>query len=464
MAKRKIKENDLPQEYKDIERSIKAIRNREGVLDLLESWGYTGKVIKIGQYRSNIFDLITMKNQHLSISTEAHWKGYHVTGDGFEIKMVLGVMLNSKKYYLNIYLDVKYIETIGDICNLSVSCENYGWYTDDVPLWNILWVNYQQIMDDLKINNPHQYDYCLENDRYSSLILSFPALEILDKAGFSIVEKKFFSTDLNPNEKVTLARNFKAGSSPKTIIQMPKRYYKEMKDVININVWDNIRKLIKTTDIGIDSIKMILHDHVFMHNIACVYSILKSKWNNKPVFDAEKLIAYLGRIDMYEAIDSQEGIVLLNDYLQMCQELHMKPKIDGDSLKREHDVAARLCRQKRDAIIAESMQSKCDELQKYNYSEEVFMVRGIRDYDDLIDEAKQQHNCVASYARRIMDGRSGIYVMREVKYPDRSLITIELSPDGRNIRQKLLAYNQRIRNKAQSEFIERWHRYVLQHA
>ncbi len=73
MAKRKIKENDLPQECKDIERSIKAIRNREDVLDLLKSWGYTGKVTKNGLYRSNIFDLITTKNQHLS---SGRWKRY----------------------------------------------------------------------------------------------------------------------------------------------------------------------------------------------------------------------------------------------------------------------------------------------------------------------------------------------------------------------------------------------------
>ena len=46
--------------------------------------------------------------------------------------------------------------------------------------------------------------------------------------------------------------------------------------------------------------------------------------------------------------------------------------------------------------------------------------------------------------------------MREVAHPDRSLITIEMAPNGKTIRQKYLAYNKPIHNKSQSEFIERW--------
>ncbi|WP_080678410.1 PcfJ domain-containing protein [Ruminococcus albus] len=82
--------------------------------------------------------------------------------------------------------------------------------------------------------------------------------------------------------------------------------------------------------------------------------------------------------------------------------------------------------------------------------------------DDLLDEATQQHNCVASYAQSIAEGRSLIYVMREKKAPEKSLITIELTPKTHKIRQKLLAYNCPIRNKAQTEFIERWHKHVLE--
>jgi len=48
--------------------------------------------------------------------------------------------------------------------------------------------------------------------------------------------------------------------------------------------------------------------------------------------------------------------------------------------------------------------------------------------------------------------------MRETAHPEKSLVTIELSPDCKTIRQKYLAHNQQIRNKSMTEFIERWYR------
>ena len=106
------------------------------------------------------------------------------------------------------------------------------------------------------------------------------------------------------------------------------------------------------------------------------------------------------------------------------------------------------------------MKNTCEKMKAYDYNEGIYFVRAIRDQDDLLDEANQQHNCVASYGSNIANGKSYIYVMREVARPDKSLITIELSPNGKTIRQKFLAYNQAIHNKSQSDFIERWLRYV----
>ncbi len=55
-----------------------------------------------------------------------------------------------------------------------------------------------------------------------------------------------------------------------------------------------------------------------------------------------------------------------------------------------------------------------------------------------------------------------IVMLREKEEPEKSLITIELTPKTHKIRQKCLAYNCPIRNKAQTEFIERWHKHVLE--
>lgn len=148
----------------------------------------------------------------------------------------------------------------------------------------------------------------------------------------------------------------------------------------------------------------------------------------------------------------------------MCQQLNMKPKIDGDSLKREHDICARLVRMKKDEIKQEKMLEACKFLECYNYEEDIFFIRGIKDYEDLLDEAKQQHNCVASYADRIINHSTRIYVMREKAHPNRSLVTIELSKDGSQIKQKLMAYNKPIHNKSITDFIDRWFKEIQKRA
>lgn len=457
--RRKIKVEDLPEVCKEIDRQMYV----NGVR-CWETLGYSTTINTNGRWSTSP-TFITNQGSKLRINCE-HTYSYRHSDSIIEYHLSLGVMINNEKYYKNIIVETTcptfdgFEVTVTGVC---YNMENYGWYTDDVMHFDVLWANHEKTLTSLRSTNSYLYDYCnqAEHSTYAPVILSFPTLEILDKAGFRIVQE-IYTSSFKTSEKDMFLRTFKSGSSPKEIIQMPKRYYNLLKDVTDISVWDNIRKLVKNTDVGTDAIRLVLHDNAFLRNINSVYAILKAKWDNKPVFTVEKLVSYLKRIDTYEAIDTDEGLILIKDYLQMCQILHIKPVIDGDSLKREHDVCARLVREKRNEELAEKMQSKCDELQKYNYSEDIFMIRGIKDYDDLIDEAKQQHNCVASYAKSIASGDSCIYVMREAKYPDKSLITIELSPDGRTIRQKLLACNKHIRNKAQTEFIERWHKHVLQ--
>ena len=66
-----------------------------------------------------------------------------------------------------------------------------------------------------------------------------------------------------------------------------------------------------------------------------------------------------------------------------------------------------------------AFQDACKYMAKNDYQDGKYLIRAIRDYDDLLDEAKQQHNCVASYSNAIGERRSLIYVMRAVSNPKR---------------------------------------------
>lgn len=312
----------------------------------------------------------------------------------------------------------------------------------------------------------------LNGKGYSLLsYLAAPWLEILDKAGYAFAGRYLQQQGYLDRTYQQLNPLVQPGSKPKDIFKTTKEVYTALKEETNLQTWDIYRRMCKTGKLSQDTVRQVYDAGYTVKDLDLVSSILGAKHDGKPVFTWTSLVNYLGRIDMYEAIDRREGLPILADYLSMCRQLDMQPRTDGDSLKREHDIAARLIRERRNEIMAQQMREAEERLRReiaegatkkgrLEYREQVFFVKPIYDYDELLDEARQQHNCVASYAERIAKGTSVICTMRETAHPEKSLVTIELSPDMKDIRQKFLAYNQPIRNKAMSEFIERWHRQV----
>lgn len=300
-----------------------------------------------------------------------------------------------------------------------------------------------------------------------------PWLETLEKAGYAIARSFMTSSFYNRKLRENMNLLTGPGSKPKEIFKTSSTVMEVLKNCVSTETWNAFRKLDNKRNLPKDTLVEIRdrgwrEKHVEM---AARILNLRQAGNGRPFFTWTSLINYLGRIDMYEAIDNTQGLELIIDYLHMCNKLGMEARCDGDSLKREHDIAARLIRNRRNEEAARRMEERRLEterqiaegntkLARCEYAEDVYFVRAIRDYDDLLDEAKQQHNCLAGYAGRIAKGESRIFVMREVAHPDRSLVSIELSPDCRTVRQKYLAYNTPIRNKSMSDFIDRWMRQI----
>ena len=315
-------------------------------------------------------------------------------------------------------------------------------------------------------------DWLLEHPGWSiRRYLAAPWLETLSKAGFGAIADRFLNPFQYIDEKAVelFNRLCGPGTKPKDIFKCSKTVYTVLKEERNLEVWDTIRRLDKKDQITSDSILIVYQMGFKPKELDTLNSILGIRHNDRPVFTVTTLVNYLNRLDMYEAISTQEALPLLNDYLHMCRSLNMPPRIDGDSLKREHDIAARLTREQRNRIAEEEMRKHKEQeqreieegnskLARAEYHENIYFIRPITDYNDLLDEAIQQDNCVASYASRIARGESRIFTMRETAHPEKSLVTIKLSPDCKTIRQKYLAHNQQIRNKSMTEFIERWYR------
>ena len=315
----------------------------------------------------------------------------------------------------------------------------------------------------LQANKPYAYDFCNEyNCDYISYILK-PQLEILTKAGYRFASSFFTYKEVN-KEKLVQLESFtnNEGTKPKDIFKFPKDLYTALKEENSVYELQKIYNLYRSDKMPIECIKQGISEHMSSHQLDMYGDLLSLEYDGKKCFTWHSLNRYLERVNMYEAIEFSDAYNLITDYVRTCGLLETPPRFDSDSLVREHNVAARNYRVHRNEIEHrkqdEQMKNVCSEMKQFEYKERIFFVRAIQNYSDLFDEAKQQSNCVAGYSRWIAERHSYIYVMREIKNPDKSLITIEIDPDTHQVRQQYLAHNQKITNPAQLEFIDRWKR------
>ena len=380
------------------------------------------------------------------------------------VKKLLYCDMEGRAWYCDFSFEI--LDKYKDVSRRKIDWHIGKWKECTRLLTNYLVLNTEEeVFNSIQSKSKFLYKYLIEKKetdpymlRYPEYLLTAPQLEQLDKAGFEFAKYFFYRNDSKNIESFN--RLCKPGTNLKEIFKTSKMVYQALKDTADLRIWDIYRKMNKQKNINVETIRTCIDAGFNEKDLNRFYMILSRCFNGKPIFSWTSLMNYLERLDNFEAIDRDQALDLINDYLLMCQRLEMKPRIDGDSLKREHDIAARLCIKKHDEITAKQMVEPCEKLKRYDYEEDIFCIRGVRSYDDLLDEAKQQHNCVAGYSSQIISGRSLIYVMREKAHPDRSLITVELSPDGKTIRQKLLSYNRPIRNKAQTEFLQRWMKFV----
>lgn len=325
-------------------------------------------------------------------------------------------------------------------------------------LINPVIVNIGDYTSYLKAANPYAYQFCREALPHMLMFNMYaccPAIEILWKAGYAFAQNFRawgYSVPVDEFNRLVKAD----GTDPKSIFKCSKVVYSVLKNENRLSTWDIFRKMDKFGILSKDDMALLIDMHLAPKHIDRMRYILNFEHHGRKVFTLSSLVNYLNRIDQYEAIERLEGIEILYDYLHMCKVLDMEPKVDGDSLKREHDISARLCREVRNERLALAMEAASNNNADYNFESGSYLIRAIKDYDDLLDEAKQQHNCVASYADRIAKGTSRIFVMRRVDDPDKSLVTVELDPTASIIRQKYLAYNRPIHDKSMSDFLSLW--------
>lgn len=301
--------------------------------------------------------------------------------------------------------------------------------------------------------------------RYFELYRLFPQIEQLVKACFVSLIKElvsvrcFESSILLPQIK----RNFKEGRTIKEITSLPPYAYNHpiFKECTSISQWNEYRIIVQKYAASKETFDLMFGDRLFnLFRTPTDIKKFKSLLNSGN-FTPETLLNYIDRVDTYQAIPPDEAIDILGDYLQMCRRMDVPPRLDSNSLKREHDVMSRNMRAIRQEEDEEKFYQVMSRHQDLAYGKGEYVIVLPQTAKDIIDEGIQQRHCVGSYARSVCEGRSIIVFMRRKSSPNTPLITIALNNDY-NVTQALMACNRPVTNPSMHKFLEEWKQYIQQ--
>ena len=208
-----------------------------------------------------------------------------------------------------------------------------------------------------------------------------------------------------------------------------------------------------------ESFEQFLELNLRKNEIKIFKQILAMKFHDNPLYTFDKLISYIGRCDMYQAIYPYDCVIILRDYLNMCISMDTLPDVNSNSLKREHDIAARNFNLIVDKIIEDNFIQKAKELKIYEYENKKYKVLVPKTPQELINEGKNNRNCVGSYVKSFSEGNSKIFFIRDKKHIDSSYVTLEMR--GSCITQAYLSANRTITDKPTLDFIAEWQNHLI---
>ena len=201
-----------------------------------------------------------------------------------------------------------------------------------------------------------------------------------------------------------------------------------------------------------------------MANIAIIRDILKM---SDSIEDLETVSGYIDLIKLKEYSKKQKRFSIYNylDYISNLQKLDIpltKKMLLPENFDEAHDESVKKVKVISSDVIKEKIKHRYIELEKNKYNDNIFLIRPAKSLEDMKKEAKQQDNCVyKNYSDKYAFGETDIYFMRELKNPNKSLVTVEVK--NGNIRQRYQKWNQAVTNE-QDKFLKQWEKEVLKAA
>lgn len=158
-----------------------------------------------------------------------------------------------------------------------------------------------------------------------------------------------------------------------------------------------------------------------------ILDVLRVKIPNMTV---KKMREYLEHVDEAQCCPVGESAQLWADYVRMLRDLDCdltdKHLIFPNSLKREHDKAARKMTQVKDEKLNATFRERAAKNDKYAWENEEFKVLIPHDISELYEEGRKLSHCVGTYGKMVAEGRSVVAFIRKATDVNTPLCTIEI--------------------------------------
>ena len=177
-------------------------------------------------------------------------------------------------------------------------------------------------------------------------------------------------------------------------------------------------------------------------------------------YNAKSLLLYIDRLVTFEALDANSYTLReIADYASMMSRISQKFDRYPRHFLSTHRLAIRNYKRMAAKFDDEAFQRRRRPDMEVSFGSWRFIYPA--NTQDIKDEAAQQHNCVASYIQRVLDGDCHIIFLRRKDAPDKSVVTCEVVQG--KIVQALQAFNEPL-TEQQTSLVAAWNQWYRSRA
>lgn len=383
----------------------------------VQSSGLGRKYMKDGAiieyYEKSLIDPNVMVARVIHVSKD-YSQDYKKTKIKYDVLALYVFKMNESKmyksYWKNDFEETGSVYTFceGYYSGLAYSCsfDSIEKAIKDTPFKYSMWSEYK--------------DYSMV--KFFDVYSKYPCIEYLTKEGFrKLVETKIYGM------KTYRAINWKANFIYK-ILRLNKAELKELKTSM---FYDNALFLRLFQMSKKDKSKISIQEiEENLYTIGGHYTDLLSIHKHA---NLRKIFNYTEKqYTRYKKHFYSKAQVLITwkDYLKDCEILEMDIKSDSvffpKNLHNAHQNTITQVKVQANEYLNKRINNRAKALSKYIFEYKNLLIRPIKDSEELINEGKELHHCVGTYAESYAKGTTNIFAIREKSSLDKPYFTLEL--------------------------------------